>query len=472
MNPTPLVQQFPMSQNFDVVVIGGGSGGYAAAKTAVSNGLSVAVVESAQELGGLCILRGCMPTKALLETSNRLRAIREADEFGIKVDEPSFDLEALRSRKSRLIDGFKEYRVKGLEKGDFALIRGAARFTSPHTIDVTGHGEISAKTFVIATGSDEKVPPVPGLKESPFWTSDDVVQMPSVPPRVVVVGTGAVGMESAHLFQGLGSEVTIISRRKPLVTSVEPAVSDAMEKRCADLGITLAFGEGLQEVAHDGNQFTLTLSEGTVIECDQLIIATGRAPRIEGLDLEKAGFEEDLRRIEIDEHSQTSIPHIFAAGDCASPLAVVHLAVMQGEAAGENIASFLEEKPLNATWDSRLDMFGIFTDPEIVQVGMTEAEAREAGLDPVSAEYRFDDQGKGEIVGEKHGLVMLVADRSSGEIIGASGMGPHVIDYAHTITVAMSQRLTVAQFLKIPSYHPTLGEIWAYVVEELIDELE
>lgn len=460
-----------MSQKFDVVVVGGGSGGYAAAKTAVSRGLAVAVVESANELGGLCILRGCMPTKALLETSNRLRAIKEADEFGIQVAAPTFDLNALRDRKSRLIDGFKEYRVKGLEKGDFTLIRGAAKFTSPHTIEVEGHGEVSARAFIIATGSDEKVPPVPGLSETPYWTSDDVVQMPSVPKRIVVVGTGAVGMESAHLFQGLGSEVTIVSRRKPLISSVESAISEAMEKRCLDLGIRIVFGESLQEVAHDGTTFSLSLSEGTNIECDQLIMATGRAPRIDELNLEKAGFPANLRRIKIDHFSRTSVPHIFAAGDCASPLAVVHLAVMQGEAAGENIAALLDDKPLTATWDPRLDMFGIFTDPEIVQVGLTEAQAREAGIDAVSAEYRFDDQGKGEIVGEKHGLVILVADRATGEIIGASGMGPHVIDYAHTITVTMSQRLTVKDFLRIPSYHPTLGEIWTYVAEELADEL-
>jgi len=453
------------------VVIGGGSGGYAAAKTAIGQGLNVAVVEGASELGGLCILRGCMPTKALLETSNRLRAIREANEFGIQVGEPTLDLDALRKRKTKLIDGFKEYRVIGLEKGDFELIRGNATFTSPHTIEVKGHGEFTAKTFVIATGSDERIPAVPGLANSPFWTSDDIVQMPSVPQSVVVVGTGAVGMESAHLFQGLGSEVSIISRRKPLVSSVEPAVSEAMEKRCTDLGINLVFGEGLQKVAHDDSGFTLTLSEGTVLNCDQLIMATGRAPRIAQLSLERAGFEPDLRRIEINQHSQTSVPHIFAAGDCASPLAVVHLAVMQGEAAGANVASLLSLQPLEATWDSRLDMFGIFTDPEIVQVGQTLDQAREAGIDAVSAEYRFDDQGKGEIVGEQHGLVMLVADKGSGEILGASGMGPHVIDYAHTITVAISQRLTVANFLKIPSYHPTLGEIWSYVAEELEDEL-
>jgi len=184
------------------------------------------------------------------------------------------------------------------------------------------------------------------------------------------------------------------------------------------------------------------------------------------LALENAGFAADLRRLEIDEYARTSVPHIYAVGDCASPLAVVHLAVMQGEAAGVNVARHLAGEALTETWDEDLKMFGIFTDPEIVQVGFTAAEARERGFDVVIADYPFEDQGKGEIVGEKHGLVMLIADRKTHRLLGASGMGPHVIDYAHTMMVALHQKLTVEEFLKIPSYHPTLGEIWTYVAEE------
>ena len=459
------------SYDFDLIVIGGGSGGYAAAKKASGLGLKVAVVDGADELGGLCILRGCMPTKALLETSNRMRAIEEASEFGIEVSKPKVDIEALRERKTRLIDDFQMWRVKGLQNGDFELIRGFAKFLSSHEIEITGHGQATAKTFIVATGSVENIPNIPGLADSPYWTSDDVVDLPRLPESVAVVGTGAVGIESAFLFQGLGAKVTIISRSKPLISGVDEAISEAMEKRCHDLGINIIFEKPLRQVSHSDTGFTLSLGDVDSLVCDQLIMASGRKPNLTPLDLEAAGFEPNLPRLTINERCQTTQPHIFGVGDVSSPLAVVHLAVMQGEAAGENVANYLKEETATATWDERLNIIGIFSDPEVVELGWNTNEAKKRGFDPVSASYRYDDQGKGEIVGEKHGHVTIIADRSAGEILGASGMGPHVIDYAHTMLVALHQKLTVAEFLKIPSYHPTLGEIWTYVAEELLDEL-
>ena len=460
-----------MSNNYDLIVIGGGSGGYAAAKKGTNAGLKVAVIDGADELGGLCILRGCMPTKALLETSNRVRAIQEAGGFGIEVAPPKVDIDALRARKKRLIDDFQHYRVKGLTKGDFELIRGKASFTSSHQIHVEGHGSLSAKYFVIATGSVEYLPPIEGLNETPFWTSDDIVELPHVPDSIAVIGSGAVGLESAFLFQGLGSKVTILSRSKPLVSDVPPEISKALELRCADLGIDIIFENSPKKIEHQEDTFTLTLENNEQLLCDQLIMAAGRKPNIHELGLSNAGFSDQIEILEISPHSQSAQPHIFGAGDCSSPLAVVHLALLQGEAAAENIISLLKGEDMTSTWEARLNMIGIFTDPEVFHLGLSDAEAIAAGYDPLTVEYRFDDQGKGEIVGEKHGLVTLTADRKSGEILGAAGMGPHVIDYAHTIMIAVHQRVTVADFIKIPSYHPTLGEIWAYVAEDLIDEL-
>ena len=470
------------TNSYDLIVIGGGSGGYAAAKAGLGNKLKVAVIESADELGGLCILKGCMPTKTLIETANRLRAIREADRFGIEVSPGTLDIGALRERKKRLIDGFKEYRVKGLKNGDFDLYRGSARFTGPHQISIEtseGKVDLESETFVVATGSAEKIPPIDGLKETPFWTSDDIVDLPSIPKRVVVIGTGAVGLESAHLFQGFGSKVTLLSRAETLLPDMEPEISEAMTKRCQDLGIEMIFEHDTETVSFSDKKFTLCLKhnesgEKQVVEAEQLVIATGRKARIEDLDLIQAGFPKDQKRLQIDKHCQTEIPHIFAAGDCASPLPVLHLAVLQGEAAGNNAASFIHnsDRDFEKSWDERLSMIGIFTDPELVQIGLTEEEAKEKGCDVISSSYRYDDQGRGEIVGEKHGLVKLLADRESGRLLGCSGMGPHVIDYSHIIMVALHQNLTVKEFVSIPSYHPTLGEIWSYAAEELVEKCE
>ena len=470
------------TKEYDLIVIGGGSGGYAAAKAGLKKELKVAVIESAEKLGGLCILRGCMPTKTLIETSNRLRAIEEADEFGIEASPGSLDVQALRDRRTRLIDGFKEYRVKGLKNGDFDLYRGSAKFTDSHHISVAteeGQFNLEGKAFVVATGSQHSIPSIDGLEGTPYWTSDEIVELPSVPKSVVVMGTGAVGLESAFLFQGFGSKVTVLSRSKPLLTHMEPEISEAMMKRCQDLGIDVYFGCEAQAVSHSGQKFTLHMTpnedgEERTIEGEQLVMATGRQPRIEELDLTKAGYPEDIERLEIDKYCQTEVRHIFAAGDCASPLPILHLAVLQGEAAGSNAAQFLQnpDEDFAKSWDERLSMIGIFTDPELVQIGMTEEEAKENGCEVVSETYPYNDQGRGEIVGEKHGLVKLLAEKKTGKILGCSGMGPHVIDYAHTIMVALHQNLTVKEFVSIPSYHPTLGEIWAYVAEDLLEKLD
>ena len=372
--------------------------------------------------------------------------------------------------------------MKGLKNGDFDLYRGPAKFTGSHQISVkTSDGDFSleGKAFVVATGSELNLPDIDGLEDIPYWTSEDIVDLPSIPKSVIIVGTGAVGLESAFLFQGFGSKVTVLSRSKPLLTKMEPEISEAMMKRCQDLGIEVLFEYSIKKVSHSDQKFTLELEnqdsgEKKTIETEQVVMATGRKPRTESLDLAKAGYAADTERLQIDKHCQTEVPHIFAAGDCASPLPILHLAVLQGQAAGENAATFLRnpEQSFKESWDARLSMIGIFTDPELVQIGATEAEAKEEGIEVVSETYPYNDQGRGEIVGEKHGLVKLLADRKSGKILGCSGMGPHVIDYAHIIMVALHQNLTVQEFVSIPSYHPTLGEIWSYVAEELLEKLE
>lgn len=457
-----------MTEKVDVVVIGGGSGGYAAAGITGKAGLKTVVIEAAKEMGGLCILRGCMPTKALLETSERMRQIREAEEFGIEVGRPALNFEAMMERKNSLVKEFQHYRVQGLENGPFEIVREKGKFLDPRTV-AAGDRIFEAQYIVVSTGSTENIPDVEGLAESPFWTSDEVLEMEELPQEVIVVGTGAVGLESAFFLQGLGVKVRLFSRSLPLLKRVGEEVSTALERRCADLGIEVVEMKALERVSHQDGEFCVTIGDGREFCTEQLIMATGRKPFTEGLDLEKAGFGDD--RITIDEQGRTKIPHIYAAGDCASPQLILHLAVKQGEAAGRNIVADSRGLTPVAHWNPDLHMFGIFADPEIVQVGFTEDEARSKGYDPLSVSYPFADQGKGMIVGEKHGVAVLIADRRTGRLLGAAAMGPGVVDHGHCILVAISQGMTAQELLDLPFYHPTLGEIWSYVAEDLVDEL-
>lgn len=463
--------------DYDVLVLGGGSGGYAAAKEAAAGELKVGLIEAADEMGGLCILRGCMPSKTLIETANRLRAIAEADDFGIDVPAGKLRLDDLRARKERLISDFQHWRVKGMKTGDFNLIRGRGRFIDENTIEVVGEEgtkKLTAGHFVISTGSKISVPPIDGLDDIDYWTSDDVVDIPEVPAETVVMGSGAIGMECAMMLAGLGSKVTVLSRSRPLVSGVEPECSEALLKRCEDVGIEVIFEHTAKSVEKDGERVYLKIEpkegvegESRTLECDKLLLATGRKPLTEGIGLEVLGLEAG-ERIEINEYARTKAAHVFAAGDCASPLEVVHLAVKQGEAAGKNLVRELTGQGEEKTWSMELKMLGIFTDPELVQMGLTEEEAREEGYDVWSETYEFAEQGKGEIVGEKRGLVKMVIDRGSRRILGAAGLGPGVVDHGHAVLVALHQKMTIDAFLDVPFYHPTLGEIWTYVGEEFL----
>ncbi len=460
--------------DYDFAIIGGGSAGYAAARTAADLGLKTVVIEGGAEIGGLCILRGCMPSKALIESANRMLTLRRAKEFGLRARSLEAHAGEIIARKRRLVGEFADYRREQLESGRFDFIRGHARFTDSHTVVTEWPDEaprtLRARSFLLATGSSVHRPPVPGLADCGALTSDEALDLLELPESLAVLGAGPVALEMAHYFSALGVEVSVLQRGPQLLTGSDPDLAFALEEALHERGIAIFTGTRITGIDRHGDRRRIAFEhrgETRILHSAQILNALGRKPRLEGLGLDKAGIDHPRDRIGANERQQTSQPHIFAAGDCCGPHEIVHIAVQQGEIAARNAARLLAGDDALESIDYRLKLFAVFTEPQVATVGLSEGEARERAIDFRAASYPFDDHGKSLVMGETDGFVKLLADAKSGEILGGSVVGPHASELIHEIAVAMHFRATAAQLAAVPHYHPTLSEIWTYPAEEL-----
>jgi len=456
--------------DFDVAIIGGGSGGYAAARTAAAAGLKTAVIEGGREVGGLCILRGCMPTKALLYAAEVKHLAEHAETWGVRAGKVSFDFAKVMARKSAQIKDFADYRVQQLNSGKFKFIRANAKFVDAHTVALSNGKKLSAKNFVIATGSSVAPSPLLQLEEAGYWTSDDAVALKKLPKSLIILGGGAIGCEFAQYFARFGVKVTLVQRSEHILKDLDAEAGAEIEKVFRREGIQVFTGTKLSGAKRQGKLKTVSFEQkGKVlsVSAEEILFALGRAPNIEGLDLKNAGVKTENGRIITNGRMQTSAPHIFAVGDCTGPHEIVHIAVTQGEIAGHNIA-----KPKSPrTMDYRLLISVVFTDPQVATVGLTEKKAVALGIKYVTASYPFNDHGKSLIMEAKDGFVKLLADPKTGKILGGACVGPVGGELIHEIVVAMAKRMTVRELAAVPHYHPTLAEIWTYPAEELADQL-
>jgi len=462
-------------KEYDFVVIGGGSGGYAAARTASSLGLSTVVIEGGDEVGGLCILKGCMPSKTLIESANRYRTMRHAAEFGLKAEGIGFDAGRIVERKKRLIGEFADYRRQQLEGGAFDFIRGHAEFLDPHCLRVSlregGEKIVSLKSGCIATGSVLNRPEIPGIEHC--LSSDDLLELPAIPSSAVVLGGGPVALEMAHYLESLGSKVTILQRNTQILTGNDRDVADAVAEAFRKRGMDVLCGTRLQRIVKSASGMTVHYQHGNgalTIEADLVINALGRRPAIAGLGLEKAGVALEGHAICSDLEQRTTAKHLFAAGDCCGPYEVVHIAITQGETAAKNAAALIKGGKAT-TLDYRLKLFACFAEPQMASCGMSEHEARDCGHEVIAASYPFADHGKSLVRGETDGFVKLIADAKEGRILGGAVVGPEASEIIHEIVVAMAFNATAEQLAAIPHYHPTLSEIWTYPAEEIADKV-
>ncbi len=453
----------------DVIVIGGGSAGYAAARTARDAGADVAIVDQGP-LGGLCILRGCMPTKAILRSAEVAALVRRAKEFGLSPVSVHADLSAIVDRKDRLVREFAEYRIQQLQDPRFTLYQSGAVFLSPHEI-AAGDAVLSAGSFIVATGSRPSEVPIPGLAQTGYFTSDTILDLRTQPGSLIVLGGGAVALEIGQFFARLGTKVTILQRGRTLLSEMDEDVGCALEAALIDEGIDVVTGTQLLRVTRDTAGKTVwALKDGRErgYVGQEILQALGRQPNIEGLRLDLADVTVDGGRIVVDSAMRTSQAHIYAVGDVNDVTPIVHLAIQQGEVAAYNATQ--ADRPAK-TIDHRLDTEVVFTDPQVAVLGLNEVRAQADMIPYLVASYPFADHGKALCLGATQGFAKLLAAPQTGEILGAQIVGPEAGELIHELIAVMYYRGTAADLLRMPHYHPTLAEIVTYPAESIVARL-
>lgn len=443
---------------YDVVVLGGGTAGSAAARTAHAAGAKT-VMFNAGELGGLCILRGCMPTKTMLHAAHLVHEAGHHHTPGIGRAKLDVDFGAVMANKQAKVERFKRAKVAGIEKAGYEVVDARARFLGPDLVEAGGKRYRFKKGAVIATGSMQSVPPIPGVDAVKYWTSDDVMALQKLPRSIAIIGSGAIGVEFTYFFARLGVPTTIISRR-PIYADADPMIAEEMAAALdAEPNVTLLSPWSPLRVSQkEVGTFVLDLSganQSRTIEVDALLLATGRRAAVDDLNLEAAGVEMDGRRIRAGTDMRTSNPKVFVAGDATNDRLLLHTANWEGAVAGKGAAQVPGEHHV----EQRLHVEVVFSDPALATVGMNEAQARAAGHDVVTASARLSETGRAITMDVQHGAMKLVAERSTGEILGFQMLGVRADEIVHTISTAMYYRGTAAQLVEMPWYHPTVSEV-------------
>ncbi len=455
----------------DFLVIGGGSAGFNAARVAVAQGLRTAIVDGARELGGLCILRGCMPSKTLLYMAEVLHLAQKGKTFGLKIPSARADLKAIHARKKKIIADFAGHRQRALLQGKFELIRAHARFIDAHTVQLSDGRRLRAKKILIGTGSKVSVPPVPGLAGAKFWTSDDVLELDFLPKSVIVLGGGIVACELAQFLNRIGARVTLIQRSRNILRDHSEDASQVVQQAFVDEGIELFAGTSIEAVAQDRRGTTVTFTHDgkkATRRAAHLFNALGREPNTTSLNLPAAGVRTRPNgQIVINRWQQTSAPHIYAAGDCSGPAEIVHIAIQQGELAARHAAGVKNLQPVD--WSLLLNV--VFTDPQLATIGVLERELDERGVKYLTASYPFNDHGKSILMDANYGYVKVIAEPKRGRILGAEIVGKDAGELIHAFSGPLALRATVFDLLRAPWYHPTLAEIVTYPLEEIAEKI-
>lgn len=440
----------------DVAVLGGGPGGYTAAIRAAQLGAQVVCIEQEDALGGTCLRVGCIPTKAWVQTAY---ALKEAEEtfarLGVRLPgPPALDFAAANEWKRAVVQQMTNGIASLFKANGVQWLRGRGRFLDAHTIAVEGGDTVTFRAAVVATGSYPMRPPIPGLDSPRCVDSTGLLGQERVPARLAILGGGVIGCEFASIFHRFGSQVTIVEMMDTLIPQEDADATAELAKQFRRRGIALHLGTQCAAVEDDGSALAVRLANGQAVECDLMLVSVGRAPLVEGIGLEAAGVAFDRRTgIAADERRRTSVPHIYAVGDCAGYWQLAHTAFHEGEVAAENALGG------DRVVEGRAVPRPIYTDPEIAAVGLTEAEARERyGDDVVVGRCPWAAIARAVMQNETTGWVKTIHERRYGELLGVVMVGPHVTDLIEAAVVALDAEATVETVADGMAAHPTLSE--------------
>ena len=452
------MSEAPAKFDRNLIVIGAGSAGLVAAYIAAAVNARVTLIEK-HRMGGDCLNTGCVPSKALIKSARVAALIRRAGEFGIKAAPPEVDFRLVMGRVRAVIDQIKPHdsveRYKGL---GVECIQGEARITSPWTVAVNGL-TLSARSLIIATGAGPFIPPIPGLAEIDYLSSDNLWRLDTLPKRLLVLGGGPIGCELAQAFQRLGSRVTQVEREARLLGREDPEIARLVQRRFAEEGVDIRAGHRAREVIQkDGRQRLVCEHNGqsVEIEFDRILCAVGRAPNSAGFGLEELGVKLNPdRTIRVNEKLQTSIPNIYACGDVAGPYQFTHTAAHQAWYAAVN-ALFGRFKRFKA--DYTVIPWATFTDPEVARVGLNEQDARREGIRYEVTHYGLDELDRAITEGEARGVVKVLTAPGRDKILGATIVGEHAGELITEYINAMRQGFGMNKILGTIHIYPTLSE--------------
>jgi dihydrolipoyl dehydrogenase len=439
----------------DVAVLGGGPGGYTAAIRAAQLGAKTVCIEKEPELGGTCLRVGCIPTKAWVQTAHFIHQARDSfGKLGVKVSEPELDFAAANEWKAAVVKQMTSGVASLFKANGVEWVKGAGTFKDANTIAIEGGEDVGFKSAIVATGSYPMRPPIPGLESDLCVDSTGLLAQAEVPKRLVILGGGIIGCEFASIFNIFGSRVTIVEMLDRLITGEDDDAAKELAKQFGKKGITLELGKQCTKVEQQGNALTVHYGDGETVEADLMLVSVGRAPLVEGIGLEAAGVEFEKRKgVGTDDARRTSVPHIYAVGDCAGYWQLAHTAFREGEVAAENACG--HEAAIDAPAVPR----PIYTDPEIAAVGLTEAQAREEyGDDVTVGTFPWVANARAVMQNETTGWVKSIHETRYGELLGLVMVGPHVTDMVEAGVVAIDAESTVETVADGIAPHPTLSE--------------